>query len=460
MTAPLLSPAHAAPCLTVGVRPVLRTGAKRTLFVALLCAAATASAADWPQWRGPERTGVSKESGLLSKWPDKGPPLLWTYRDAGLGFSSAAVVGGKLYTLGTRGDDEIVIALDATSGKELWTAKIGPIFTFKGNQWGDGPRGTPTIDGNHLYAIGGQGVLVCLDITASGKEVWRKDFVKDMGGEMMTEWGYSESPLVDGNVVVCAPGGDGGAIAALDKKTGAVVWRTKDLPHKATYGSAVVATLHGVRQYIHSSHIDDKKGGLLHGLSAKDGKVLWSAQLYEGFSYSACPTPLVVDKSTVYVTTLSQTVTGCHLFEIGPDFMVKDLYPKRVQKNMKNNHGGVVLVGGNIYGYSEGLGWVCHDLKTAKIKWDDRISLEGGSGAVIAAGDRLYLYSDEGEVVLLEPNDTEWTEHGRFKLPETSKLQPTLETSRSSKTWAHPVVANGRLYLRDHELVFCFDIRQ
>jgi len=458
MTAPHLPPAPNAFSVTVRARPVLRTGAKRAVFAVLASFVATASAADWPQWRGPERTGVSKETGLLQKWPDKGPKLLWTYRDAGLGFSSAAVVGDKYYTLGTRGADEIVIALDVPSGKELWTAKIGPIFTFEDNQWGDGPRGTPTIDGNHLYAIGGQGILVCLDIAAKGKEVWRKDFVKDMGGVMMTEWGYSESPLVDGDLVVCAPGGQGGAIAALDKKTGAVVWRTKDLPHKATYGSAVAATFHGVRQYLHSTHIDEKQGGALHGISAKDGKVLWSASLYQGQPYSPCPTPLVVE-SAVYVTTEKLTVTACHLFEIGPGFKVTDLYPKRVQKNMKNNHGGVVLVNGNIYGYSDGSGWVCQDLKTAKIKWDDRISLEGGSGAIIAAGDRLYLYSDEGEVVLLEPNDQEWTEHGRFKLPEMSKAPKTRDTSRSSKTWAHPVVANGRLYLRDHELVFCYDVQ-
>jgi outer membrane protein assembly factor BamB len=414
--------------------------------------------ADWPQWRGPERSGIAKETGLLQKWPEGGPKLLWTYREAGLGFSSFTVVGDKLYTLGSRGDDEIVLALDAAGGKELWTAKIGPIFTFKINKWGDGPRGTPTIDGNHLYAIGGQGILVCLDIANQGKEVWRKDFIKDLGGAMMTMWGYSESPLVDGDLVICAPGGAAGAVAALNKKTGALVWRAKDLGRKAAYGSAVVATLHGVRQYIHSAQIDDVKGCVIAGLGAKDGKVLWSASLFEGPSYSACATPLVVG-NTVYVTTLSESVSGCHLFEIGADFTVKDLYAKKNQKNLKNNHGGVVLVGASIYGYSDGLGWVCQDLKTGKLNWDERNVLEGDSGSIIAADGRLYLFSEEGEAVLLEPEAKEWTEHGRFKLPETSKLNKMRRTSIASKTWAHPTIADGRLYLRDCELIFCYDVR-
>jgi outer membrane protein assembly factor BamB len=419
---------------------------------------APAFAADWPQWRGPERTGISKETGLLQQWPEKGPPLAWTYRDAGLGFSSFAVVGDKLYTLGTRGDDEIVIALDATSGKELWTARIGPIFTFPQNEFGDGPRGTPTIDGQHLYAIGGQGILICLDLAQKGKEVWRKDFIKDLGGQMMTKWGYSESPLVDGELLVCAPGSKEGAIAAFNKKTGQLVWRSKELPYKATYGSAVAANLHGVRQYIHTSFVGDKKGALVAGLAAKDGKLLWSAPIFEGDSYSASATPLVVN-NTIYVTTLSETVTGCHLFEVSPDFTVKDLYPKKVHRNLKNNHGGVVLVGASIYGHSEGLGWVCQDLKTGKINWDERNALEGGSGSIIAAGERLYLYSDEGEAVLLEANPKEWAEHGRFKIPERSKLQKMRATSHSSKPWTHPTVAGGRLFLRDHELIFCFDVR-
>src|SRR5262245_34019522 len=320
----------------------------------LLLSASLASAADWPQWRGPDRSGVSKETGLLKKWPEKGPPLTWTYRDAGLGFSSFAVVKDTLYTLGTRGEDEIVIALDAAKGKELWTAKIGSIFTFKGNQWGDGPRSTPTIDGNFLYALGGQGELVCLDVAQKGKEIWRKSLIKDFKGVMMSEWGYSESPLVDGDRLICTPGGSEGTVAALDKKTGAVLWRTKELTNKAPYSSAVVADIQGTRQYIQTSFVDDKAGGVVSGIAAKDGKVLWTMPMFSGPSYAIGPTPIVAG-NTVFVTANSLNAT--HAFEISPDFKVTDKYPLKNQKNLKNFHGGVVLVEGHLYAHTDSLGW-------------------------------------------------------------------------------------------------------
>jgi outer membrane protein assembly factor BamB len=441
------------------VRPVLRTGAKRILALCLLgVMPATVVAADWPQFRGPDRTGVSKETGLLKSWPEKGPRVAWTYRDAGLGFSSIAIAAGKAYTLGTRGPDEIVIALDATSGKELWTAKIGPIFTFPKNQWGDGPRSTPTIAGNRLYALGGQGILVCLDVANAGKEVWRKDFIKELGGEMMSEWGYSESPLVDGDLVIATPGGKQGTVAAFNKDTGTVVWRSKELGNKAPYGSAVVAEFNGVRQYIQSSFINATEGAVLAGFGAKDGKMLWSAPLFSGDSYSVCPTPIVEGK-VVYVTMLSDTNTNCHAFEIGPDWKAKELYTKANQNVLKNNHGGVVLVDGYIYGHSEKQGWVCQAFKTGKKAWLERTAIEGGSGSIIAADGKLILYSDEGEVVLLEADPKQWSEISRFKLPELSKTPSQRDTSRGSKVWAHPALAHGHLFLRDHELIFCFDVR-
>ncbi|MCS7045976.1 MAG: PQQ-like beta-propeller repeat protein [Gemmataceae bacterium] len=434
---------------------IVRTSAA-VMFLGLLTGMSAAD--DWPQFRGPKRDGHSREIGLLQEWPEKGLPAVWTYRHAGLGFSSFAVVGGKLYTLGTRGADEIVIALDAGNGKELWTAKIGPIFTYQGNQWGDGPRGTPTIDGDRLYAIGGQGILVCLDLANRGAEVWRKDFVKDFAGEMMSEWGYSESPLVDGDLVVVTPGGAKGTVVALNKKTGAEVWRTSDLKNKAPYTSAVAAELHGVRQVIQASVINDEAGGVLSGIEAKTGKVLWSTPLYKGHSY-AVASSILVTGSTVYTSLLSETLTNCHAFEISPDWKVTDRFNEKSQNAMRNFHGGVVIVGGNVYGHSSGPGWVCQDLKSGKQLWSERNALEGGSGSIIAADGRLYLYSDEGEVVLLQPDPKEWNEQGRFRIPEMSKIPKTRPTSRSSKTWTHPAIANGHLFLRDHELIFCFDIR-
>jgi outer membrane protein assembly factor BamB len=426
--------------------------------VSLSVWAAFVSAADWPQFRGPDRSGVSKETGLLKEWPEKGPKLVWTYRDAGIGFSSMAIADGRVYTLGTRGEDEIVIALDENSGKELWTAKIGPIFTFKANQWGDGPRSTPTVDGNLLFALGGQGELVCVDIKNNGKEVWRKNLLKDLKGEMMSEWGYSESPTVDGELLICTPGGPDGTVAALDKKSGAVKWRSTGLTKKAPYTTVTVAEIHGVRQYIQLSAESDKNDGFMSGIAAKDGKVLWTTPLFKGFVYSLSSSPPIAVGNTVYVAYRSEELSNCHLYSISPDFQVKDTYDEKAQTFMKNNHGGVVLVGSKVYGYSDGKGWVCQDLKSGKVLWSEKEALEGGSGSIISAAGQLYLFSDQGEAVLLEANPKEWTENGRFTLPERSKLKGKRPTSRSSGTWSHPALANGRLYLRDHEFVFCYDI--
>ncbi|MCI0683706.1 MAG: PQQ-like beta-propeller repeat protein [Gemmataceae bacterium] len=418
--------------------------------------------ADWPQFRGPGRTGVSKETGLLKQWPDKGPNLLWTYKNAGLGFSGMAVADGKIYTLGTRGDDEIIIALDANDqGKELWAAKIGPIFTFKGNSWGDGPRSTPTLDGNLLFALGGQGELVCVDVRNNGKEVWRKNLIKDFNGEMMSEWGYSESPLVDGDLLICTPGGDDGTLAALKKKTGERVWRSAGLKKRAPYTSVTVAEIHGVRQYIQLSAESDKNDGFLSGIAAADGKLLWTTPLFKGFVYSLSSSPPIVAGNTVYVTYRSETNSNCHAFALSADFQVKDQYNQKSKNAMANNHGGVVLVDGKVYGFSDKPrpAWVCQDIKSGKALWSESNALEGGSGSIIYADGRLYLFSDDGEAVLIEANPKEWAENGRFKLPERSKLQKERETSSRSGTWSHPAIADGRLYLRDHELIFCYDVR-
>src|SRR5262249_16513455 len=150
---------------------------------------------------------------------------------------------------------------------------VGAIFTFQGNAWGDGPRSTPTVDGDRVYALGGHGDLLCVD--ARGKEVWRKNLAKDLGGEMMTEWGYSESVLVDAGQVGCTSGGEQGTLAAIDKKNGKVLWRSKELKYNAPYSSIVVATLSGVRQYVQLAYISDEEGSIVAGVAARDGKLLW-----------------------------------------------------------------------------------------------------------------------------------------------------------------------------------------
>lgn len=432
-------------------------------LASMALAASVAFAADWPQWRGPDRSGVSKETGLLKTWPKNGPPLVWTYKNAGLGFSSAAIVGDRLCTLGAIDEIEYVIALDLKGDKpsEAWKAKIGPIFTFKENVWGDGPRSTPTVEGGCVYALGGQGELVCVEIT-KGTVVWRKSLVKDLGGEMMSEWGYSESPLVDGDRLICTPGGAKGTVAALDKKTGAVLWRSKELTHKAPYTSAVAAEIAGVRQYVQTSYIDDIEGGVVSGIAAADGKLLWSQSFFKGMSYAIAATP-IVQGSHVYVS--AYATPSCRLFEIVPGdngrFTATDVYSKKSQRVMKNNHGGVVLVGEHLFGHTQERAWVCQDFKTGAEKWSEENQLECRSGALVSADGQLYLYSDEGMVALIKATPEGWRANGRFAIPEKSKVPLTRkETSGKAKIWAHPVIANGRLYLRDQELIFCYDVRE
>lgn len=426
-------------------------------LVLCLCVGGSLTGADWPQWRGPDRSGVSKETGLLKSWPKEGPKLVWTFKNAGIGFSAPTVADGVLYVLGTRGEEEVVLALDANKGTELWVAKIGPIFTFKSNVWGDGPRGSATVDGERVYALGGQGDLVCLSTKDKGKELWRKNLIKDFGGEMMTEWGYSESPLVDGDALVCTPGGDKGTVVALDKKTGKLLWQSAELKHKAPYSSIVVAEIHGVRQYVQNSYVDDTVGGFINGIQAKDGKLLWSMPIFKGHSYAIAPTP-IVKGNQVYIT--SGYGGGCHCFEISKEFKAKDLYSKRNQKAVKNTHGGVVLIGDHVYGHSEDIGWMCQEFMKGEVAWNDRDSLPCASGAITAAEGLLYCYTDAGEMALLQATPKEYSEVSRFSIPEKSQIPKMRDTSRQSKIWTHPVIANGRLLLRDHELIFCYDIKK
>jgi outer membrane protein assembly factor BamB len=424
--------------------------------VCLVAVALPALAADWPQWRGPDRSGVSRETALLKTWPKGGPPLAWTYTNAGLGFSSIAVVGDRLYTLGALGEVEYLIAVDIKGDKprEAWKVKLGPIFTYQ--NWGDGPRSAPTVAGKHVYGLGGYGELVCVE-AASGTEVWRKNLAKDLDGELMTPWGYSESPLLDGDKLICTPGGEKGTLAALNAKTGAVLWRSTGLKNKAPYSSVVLSEAGGVRQYVQQSFLESPDRGVVSGFDPRDGKVLWTAPVGEGDSFALASTPLV-QGNLLYVT--AGYGYGCHLYEIaksGGKLEATDQYGRREQKKMKNQHGGVVLGGGHVYGHSEGTGWVCQDFKTGRVAWSERA--EGKSGSIVAADGMLYLFSDEAEALLVKADPARWDEQGRFTLPQRSKLAAGRITSQASGTWTHPVIANGRLYLRDQELVFCFDIK-
>jgi outer membrane protein assembly factor BamB len=394
---------------------------------------------DWPQWQGPQRDNVSQETGLLKKWPKEGPKLLWTFDDAGVGYSGPAIVGDRLYTLGGDGDKEYLFALDLGKRKKVWSTAIGRFFPH-GN--GDGPRGTPTVDGERIYALGGHGDLVCVKAD-SGELLWNKNLKQDFGGKMMSGWGYSESPLVDGECVVCTPGGNGGTLAALDKKTGELRWRSKGYTDAAAYSSLVVSEAGGVRQYVQMT------GQSVAGVAAKDGRLLW--RFPRKSNTAAVPTPICFEN---YVYVSSGYGCGDTLLKLssdGGDIKAEEIYANR---EMVNHHGGVVLVAGHVYGYSDSKGWICQDLMSGKTDWDYK-ERDFGKGSLTYADGHLYCYTEDGgKVALVEANPKgKWNVTGRFTIPQRSKK------NRPNKTWTHPVVANGKLYLRDQELLFCYDIK-
>ena len=394
----------------------------------------TCAAADWPQWRGPDRSDVSKETGLLKSWPEGGPKRVWLFEKAGLGYSGPAIVAGKLYTLGASEGSEELIAVRADTGKELWSTKIGELLK---NDWGDGPRGTPAVDGGNVYAMSGRGDLVCAS-AADGKMIWQHA-MREYGGKT-PGWGYTESVLVDGNKVVCTPGGEKGTVAAFDKKSGELLWQSKDLTDPAHYASIIAAHHGGKRQFI---QLTEKH---VAGIAADDGKLLWSMD-WPGRT-AVIPTPIFSD-GQVYVTAGYEA--GCKLIKLEANNEATEVY---FNKEMINHHGGVILVGDYLYGHSDRPvnGWLCQNFKTGEKVWLEKDAL--GKGAITYADGMLYCLAEkDGTVVLIDASPKGWKEHGRFKLdPQTT------QRSARGKIWTHPVISGGRLYLRDQELLSSYDV--
>ena len=425
---------------------------------------------DWPQWQGPDRNATSKETGLLKEWPKEGPALAWKAKGLGGGDSAPSIARGRIYGMGNRGEDEVVWALSEKDGKEAWVTRLGAAFEQRGWPQGkEGPGCTPTVDGEQLYVVGLGGDLSCLQVS-DGKILWQKSMTRDLGGRVPT-WSFRESPLVDGDKVICTPGASNAMLVALDKLTGKTIWKS-EVPASsagetggsggsrrgrggfggrgggsgAAYASVIAIDFEGQRQYVQLT----AKG--LIGVAAADGKFLWRYDRPANGMGINCSTPLYHDGR---VFAASAYGAGGGLVKLSKDgdgaIKAQEVWFSR---NIENHHGGVVLVDGCLYGANGGNGGgypVCLDFQTGDVLWNekdmDKRRLKKGSVAV--ADGRIYYRTEEGTVLLIEPSRKEYLERGRFEQPDRTNLP----------AWSHPVIANGKLYIRDQNILFCYDLK-
>ena len=396
------------------------------LLVTIL--AVPAMAADWPQWRGPQRDGISRETGLLDVWPAGGPPLVWRAQGLGQGYSALAITQGRIFTQGQRGDRQFVLALDVATGKKIWEAPTGPAFS---QDKGGGPRGTPTVDGDRVYALAAEGTLVSLD-AKTGNVLWRMNIVQKFGAKA-PNWGISESPLVDGNNLIVTPGGRGAAVVALNKITGTPVWKSQDEP--AAYSSAVIAEVGGIRQIIVFTAVD------VVGLRSSDGTLLWK---YDKVANKVANIATPIFKNG-FLFVSSAYGTGCALLKLtaeGGTVKASELY---FSKEMMNHYSTSVLVDGTVYGYSNAI-LTAMNLETGQVAWRDR---SVGKGWVTYANGMLYLLSEDGVVGLAEATPAGYKERSRFQIPRGSY-----------PTWVPPTISGGKLYLREQDNLYCYDIEK
>ena len=395
------------------------------LLLILLCASSLAAQnSDWPQWRGPNRDGVSKETGLLKQWPAEGPPLVWKAVGAGTGYSSLAIAGGRIYTMGVRGEREYVIAFDVATGKELWATAGGNRYK---DDRGDGPRGTPTVDGDRLYALGGNGDLSCID-TKTGRIVWAMNVLQKFGGSN-PNWGISESPLVIGEKLLVNAGGPDASIIALNKKDGTLIWKSQS--DEAGYSSAMPVQVGSTTQVVFFT------SRRAVAVDARDGRLLW--EYLKASNRTANVATPVIRGNRVFIS--SDYGTGAGLVEIKSDGTAQEVYFTR---EMRNHHSSSILIGDYLYGFSSGV-LTAMKFDTGEVAWKDR---SVGKGSLVYADGYLYAFSENGVVGLIEATPTGYLEKGRFRIQQDSL-----------PTWTHPVIAGGRLYIRDQNTIYAYDVK-
>jgi outer membrane protein assembly factor BamB len=405
----------------------------------------SASADDWPQWQGQDRNGISKERGLLKEWPKDGPPLAWKIKGLGGGYNAPSVAAGRIFGMSNRGEDEVVWALSEKDGKELWMSRLGPAIKQAAPQGKEGPGCTPTVDGERLYVEGLGGDVACLQVK-DGKIIWQHNLTRDFGGRV-PRWSYRESPLVDGEKVICTPGGEEATLVALDKLTGKTIWKSQ-VPGglAAAYASAIAIDFDGQRQYVQFL------AKALVGVAASDGKFLWRYDRPANGMGINCSTPIYQDGLVFAASAYGAGGGAVKLSkEANGGVKAEEVY---FCKKMQNHHGGMILLDGSLYGANggnEGGFLVCLDFKTGNVLWDERDDPErrAPKGSVALADGRLYYRTEKGTMLLIEPSPKQYLERGRFEQPDRSE-QPD---------WAHPVIANGKLYLRDQDALFCYDVK-
>jgi outer membrane protein assembly factor BamB len=385
---------------------------------------------DWPQWRGPERNGVSKDTGLIKQWPSSGPQRAWSISSLGEGFGSMAIKGDRIFVQGTREDLSVIFCLNRADGKTVWSAALGR----KVNEGrGNGPRSTPTVDNDRVYVLTENGDLACLR-APDGAPVWRKNILKEFGGSN-PGWLISESPLIDGDRVIVTPGGRGAGIVALDKMTGKEIWRAKDLSDGAGYSSAIAADIGGVRTIMNFT------SRAAVGVRASDGKLMWSNSSAANGTAN-CTTPVFADGKVFFTSDYGTGAALLGLSAQSGEVKAQELYFTR---EMKNHHGGVVLLNGYLYGFSGSSGLTCIEFATGKRMWVNR---SVGKGSLAYADGMLYLLSEKQVVGLAEANPTAYVEKGRFSIPDQGR-----------DSWAYPVVAGGKLYIRDQGTLTAYDVK-
>lgn len=427
----------------------LIVAASLIVAAALAAPSLAAESTTWSQWRGPNRDGISPEKNLLAEWPKDGPAVVWKIKGLGRGYASVSIGDGKIFSMGSRNKVEHLIALNLADGTEIWATPAGDA---------DHSNSTPTYDGERVYGVGLNGHLTCVD-AKTGEMLWQRHFAKDFKGKMHSGWGYSESPLVDGDRLICTPGGKDAILAALDKKTGETIW-TAAMPDRkevgdrggdgAAYSSIVVSNAAGVKQYV------QLVGRGLIGVRARDGKVLWTYNRVANGTANI-PTPIVHGD---YVFCSSGYGTGAALLKLerdgdakggdGPDAGVKATEQYFLPANkMQNHHGGMILLGDYIYcgkGHNEGFP-LCIEWKTGKTVWEPGRGPGGGSAAVAYADGNLYFRYESGVMALIEATPKQYHLKSQFKI-----------AIKHGPSWPHPVINAGKLYLRDEDELICYDI--